>query len=56
MRPAVVGAYLNFLLLSQRAIIALMKLCVFLIIVGWAAMGVALSMWLLPPPILRSIP
>jgi hypothetical protein len=56
MRPAFVGIYLNLLLLSQRAVVALMKLCVFLIIVGWAAMGVVISMWLLPPPILRSIP
>lgn len=47
---------LHLLLISQRAVIALMEIFVFSTIVGWAIFGVVIAMWLLPTPVLRSIP
>lgn len=54
MRAALKALHLR--LISQRAVIALMELCVFSAIIGWAVFGVVIAMWLLPTPVLRSIP
>lgn len=47
---------LNLLSISHRAAIALMELFVFAAIIGWAVFGVVIAMWLLPTPVLRSLP
>jgi hypothetical protein len=56
MRRALLALYLHALLISQKTIVLAMSIYVVVIVIGWAVFGVAIAMWLLPPPVMRSLP
>lgn len=53
MRSALLGLYLHALLIPEKTIVQMMGVYVFAVVVGWALVGVACALWLLPAPVLR---
>jgi len=56
MRRALWALYLHALLISEKTIILAMGVYMVAVVLGWCLIGIAIGMWLLPAPVLRSIP
>jgi hypothetical protein len=56
MRRALWALYLHALLIPQHTIVLLMSIYVVAVVIGWCLLGIVIAMWVLPPPVLRSIP